>query len=249
MNNLSISLDINANAALKDLKNKIKENYPEAADVNYVVDYLDPSIAGEYTVAYYLIPPVDNYEENVIRVNPSCTDLYSTLAHEGYPGHLYQTTYSLAHNYHPIANTLSYIGYTEGWAVYVEMDSFNMMDLDLSDDEITLLQMDTYLTHYLVCYADIMVHYDGASQEDIADFMYQYGLNGNYIYELVLQEAGTYLPYGMGYLQMSALQQKTEKALGKKYNAKEFHEVVLNAGDCSFDYLEQQVNDYIKSKK
>ena len=100
-----------------------------------------------------------------------------------------------------------------------------------------------------MCYADIMVHYDGATQEDVADYMYQYGLDGDYIYEVVLQEPATYIPYGVGYLQMSALQQKTEKALKEKYDAKEFHEVILNAGDCSFDYLEKQVDAYIKSKK
>ena len=246
---LSFSLDLNANESLEDLKEKIQKNYPASANVNYMVDYLDPSIAGEYIVAYYLIPPVDNYKDNVIRVNPSCTDLYSTLAHEGYPGHLYQNTYALEHNYHPIANILNYIGYSEGWAVYVEMDSYNMMDVNLSKDAITLAQMDTYLSHYLVCLADIMVHYEGASVEDVEDYMYQYGMNGAYIYEIVLQEAGTYLPYGMGYLQMSTLQKKTEKALKEKYDAKEFHEVILNAGDCSFDYLEKQVDAYIKSKK
>ena len=243
------SIELDAEEILVELQEKIKENYPEAADVDYIVDYLDPSIAGEYVLAYYLIPPVDNYRNNVIRVNPSCTDLYNTLAHEGYPGHLYQTTYALEHNYHPIANTLSYIGYTEGWAVYVEMDSYNMMDETLSDEAITLLQMDTYLTHYLVCYADILVHYDGVSQDELADLMYAYGLDGEYIYEIVLQEAGTYLPYGMGYLQMSALQEKTEKALKNKYSAKEFHEVVLGAGSCSFEYLEQLVDEYIKDKK
>ena len=94
-----------------------------------------------------------------------------------------------------------------------------------------------------------MVHYEGATVDEVEDYMYQYGMDGAYIYEVVLQEAGTYLPYGMGYLQMSALQQKVEKALGKKYQAKEFHEAVLNAGDCSFDYLEQQVDAYIKMKK
>ena len=241
--------DMEAEEILEELQEKIKENYPEAADVSYIVDYLDPSIAGDYILAYYLIPPVDNYQENVIRVNPRCDDLYGTLAHEGYPGHLYQTTYALEHNYHPIANLLNYIGYTEGWAVYVEMDSYNMMDSTLSDDAITLLQMDTYLMHYLVCYADILVHYDGATREDIEDLMYAYGLDGGYVYEIVLQEAGTYLPYGMGYLQMSSLQEKVEKALKNKYNAKEFHEVVLNAGDCSYEYLEQLVNQYIKDKK
>ena len=243
------TVEMDADEALIDLKDKIKEDYPEAADVNYVVDYLDPSIAGEYIVAYYLIPPVDNYKENVIRVNPSCTDLYTTLAHEGYPGHLYQTTYSLQHNYHPIANTLSYIGYTEGWAVYVEMDAYRLMDIGMSEEAVKLAQINAYLTHYLVCYADIMVHYDGATQEDVADYMYQYGLDGDYIYEVVLQEPATYIPYGVGYLQMSALQQKTEKALKSKYDAKEFHEVILNAGDCSFTYLEKQVDQYIQSKK
>ena len=47
--------------------------------------------------AFYMIPALDDTEENVIYVNQAQMGnkltLYTTLAHEGYPGHLYQTVY------------------------------------------------------------------------------------------------------------------------------------------------------------
>lgn len=236
-----------ANEILKYLHDKIQENYPTPADVTYHVDYLDPTVVSDNVVAYYLIPPVDQYEKNVIRVNPNVQDLFGTLAHEGYPGHLYQNTYFLSQNFHPIENVMNYIGYTEGWAVYVEMDAYHMGNIT-NEDVAKLLQINTFLSHYLVSYVDIMVNYDGASLDEVQEYLEPFGIDGSFIYELVLQDPAMYLPYGFGHLQMARLREKAETKLKDKFVAKEFHEVVLNTGICSFEYLEQQVDAYIKSK-
>ncbi|MDD6467355.1 MAG: DUF885 domain-containing protein [Erysipelotrichaceae bacterium] len=237
-----------ANEILNHLQQQIKENYPEITNVTYTVDYLDPTVVSDAIAAYYLIPPVDRKQENVIRVNPVVTDLFNTLAHEGYPGHLYQTNYFMNHNFHPINNVMNYIGYAEGWAVYVEMDSYNMGDVT-NESLIELLQINSYLSYWLVCLVDIMVNYNGATLEEVNDYLTPFGMDGEYIYELVLQDPGLYLPYGFGYLKMSELRERAESKLKDQFVAKEFHEVILNTGPCSYEYLSDRVDEYIKSKK
>ena len=97
-------------------------------------EYLSP--------AFYMIPPIDNSGENVIYINPGHISddltLFTTLAHEGYPGHLYQTVYYSATKHPPIRDLLSFGGYTEGWATYCEMLSYYYSPL--SHDMATLLQ-------------------------------------------------------------------------------------------------------------
>ena len=56
--------------------------------------------------------------------------LFTTLAHEGYPGHLYQTTYYANTNPDPLRNLLNFSGYVEGWATYAEMCSYYLSSLE-----------------------------------------------------------------------------------------------------------------------
>ncbi len=57
-------------------------------------------------------------------------DLYTTLAHEGYPGHLYQTILSGSTTLGSVRNLLNFGGYIEGWATYVEMYAYGLSDTD-----------------------------------------------------------------------------------------------------------------------
>lgn len=78
--------------------------FPVLDKVYYDVQYLDPSVANDSIVAYYLSPPVDDMRDNVIKINgdnvSDVLDLYTTLAHEGFPGHLYQTNYYIQQHHH-----------------------------------------------------------------------------------------------------------------------------------------------------
>ena len=79
--------------------------------------------------AFYMTPPMDANDSHTIYINPdtekNTLDLYATLAHEGFPGHLYQTVYSqtaLSRRNAPLLQHLLYYGgFTEGWAVYAEL--------------------------------------------------------------------------------------------------------------------------------
>ena len=94
---------------------------------------VDPSLEAYCAPAFYLTTPIDDTDTNVIYINqknsPKGLELYTTLAHEGYPGHLYQTVYNnknfTASEEDPVRQLLWYGGYLEGWALYVEFQAYD----------------------------------------------------------------------------------------------------------------------------
>lgn len=77
-------------------KDKIAADFPQGPDVSYDIKYITEALQDSVSPAMYFLPQLDNLNINSIYINPKDTrssQLYPTLAHEGYPGHLYQTTY------------------------------------------------------------------------------------------------------------------------------------------------------------
>ena len=119
---------------LKDLREKIAQDFPAAPAVSCEVKYVHDSLKDYLSPAFYLTPAIDSYKDNVIYINPagnySGLELYTTLAHEGYPGHLYQSVTFQAANPDPLRCILDTGGYIEGWATYVEMYSYSLWPRD-----------------------------------------------------------------------------------------------------------------------
>ena len=70
---------------------------PGDTEPSCTVKRVSPSLEEYSSPAFYLTPPIDVITENSIYINENDPltglDLYTTLAHEGYPGQLYQTVY------------------------------------------------------------------------------------------------------------------------------------------------------------
>ena len=148
-------------AILNDLKRKMAEDFPEIADVTYEVKYVEKALEDYLSPAFYLTAPLDNRNQNVIYINPKIgyrgLDLYSTLAHEGYPGHLYQTIFSNDSGIRPVRSLTNFGGYVEGWATYVEMQSFSYGCSDTIIAEIYRLNRSLNLG--ISSFLDILIHY------------------------------------------------------------------------------------------
>ncbi len=234
---------------LNDLKNKISGAFPEIPPVNTSIKYV-PSAMEEYlSPAFYMIPAIDNTSENVIYINQGQTreglNLYTTLAHEGYPGHLYQTVYFSSKNTDPIRSILDFGGYVEGWATYAEMMSYYMAPL--SKDEATLLQKNSSVILALYALADMGIHYDGWSLTDTAAFFKMYGITDvnaiKSIYELIIGDPGNYLKYYLGYLKFFQLKKEIAGQLQSDFSQKEFHRAVLDVGPAPFDIVYSNVRE------
>ena len=232
---------------LDDLRSKITDTFPKIPDVDFQIKYVPESMQDYLSPAFYMIPAIDNLTENVIYINNGQTasglNLYTTLAHEGYPGHLYQTVYFSASEPDPIRSILDFGGYVEGWATYAEMMSYYLAPLPKT--EASLLQKNNSVILGLYALADMGIHYDGWSVTDTVRFFSDYGINDpnavQSVYKLIIGSPANYLKYYIGYLKFYELKKEMADALGNQFSQKEFHRAVLDVGPAPFKIVYDEV--------
>lgn len=234
-----------AGLILSKLQDGIKETFPEAPDTALEVKYVPEEMEDHLSPAFYMIPAIDNTEENVIYINRAHMNddltLFTTLAHEGYPGHLYQTVYYESTDPDPVRSVMDFGGYVEGWATYAEMGSYYLTPL--SKEQAVLLQKNSSIILGLYALADMGIHYEGWSRMDTVAFFSNYGITDTetieQIYELIIGSPGNYLKYYIGYVEFLELKKDWAEEKGTEFSQKEFHEAVLEVGPAPFDIVEK----------
>ncbi len=234
-----------AELILSKLQDGIKEAFPEAPDTALEIKYVPEEMEEHLSPAFYMIPAIDNTEENVIYINRAHMNddltLFTTLAHEGYPGHLYQTVYYENTDPDPIRSVMDFGGYVEGWATYAEMGSYYLTPL--SKEQAVLLQKNSSIILGLYALADMGIHYEGWSRMDTVAFFSNYGITDaetiERIYELIIGSPGNYLKYYIGYVEFLELKKDWAEEKGTGFSQKEFHEAVLEVGPAPFDIVEK----------
>lgn len=232
---------------LDALKAKLDGLFPSPPSSDTQIKYVQKSMEEYLSPAFYMIPAIDDTENNVIYINrghmQDDLSLFTTLAHEGYPGHLYQTTYYASTNPDPIRNLLSFGGYTEGWATYSEMLSYYFAPLP--KEQATLTQRNASVILGLYALADIGIHYDGWSLLDTVTFFRDYGIRDTdavkEIYSLIITDPGNYLKYYIGYAEFLALKKEAAGKWGDGFSQERFHKAVLETGPAPFDILREYV--------
>ncbi len=243
----------NPNDILADLKTDIKKDFPAAVPVKCEIKYVPASLEDYLSPAMYLVPPIDSYRNNNIYINgnnkKTLSMIYTTVAHEGYPGHLYQCVYFRNQKPAPIRNILNFIGYDEGWATYVEMYSYHLAGID--ENLADFLETNNMVILCMYARADIGIHYQGWTKDEVVEYIKQYigdeKIAGS-IYETLLEEPVIYLPYAIGYLEIMELRKKAELELGNQFVAKDFHEFLLNIGPAQFNIIEEHMDLWIKNR-
>ena len=234
-----------AELILSKLQDGIKEAFPEAPDTALEIKYVPEEMEEHLSPAFYMIPAIDNTEENVIYINRAHMNddltLFTTLAHEGYPGHLYQTVYYENTDPDPIRSVMDFGGYVEGWATYAEMGSYYLTPL--SKEQAVLLQKNSSIILGFYALADMGIHYEGWSRMDTVAFFSNYGITDaetiERIYELIIGSPGNYLKYYIGYVEFLELKKDWAEEKGTGFSQKEFHEAVLEVGPAPFDIVEK----------
>jgi uncharacterized protein (DUF885 family) len=217
-----------AEEMLSYLEGAIAGEYPEMdeTDISCTIKYVDASLEPYSAPAFYMVPPVDNASQNTIYINAMDTSeglsLFTTLAHEGYPGHLYQTVYSQKHmeqaGITPLRSLLYYGGFTEGWAVYAELDSY---DYAIALASVThpeaaayyqACRLDRQIQLGFYSLLDVAIHYDGMSLDEVKKL---FASLGSYdedsvcsVYEYIAEEPANYLKYYLGYLEILELKKQ-----------------------------------------
>lgn len=172
--------------------------------------------------------------------------------HEAIPGHHYQISLTQENQNLPdFRKTLWYSAYGEGWALYTESLG---KELGLYTDPYQyfgMLSMEMHRAIRLV--VDTGMHAKGWSREKAI----QYSLDNeaepeaSIISEIerYMANPGQALAYKIGQLKIRELRAKATKALGSKFDIKNFHNQVLETGCIPLALLETKINLWISNTK
>lgn len=238
------------------LKEAIEKDYPTLDNVNCTIKYVDESLEDHLSPAFYLTPALDHFTENNIYINKGeqndLSSIFTTLAHEGYPGHLYQCVYFNEQNPDPIRSIFNFGGYSEGWATYVELNSYYLAGFE--ENVASLLSENMAATLAMYARIDIGVNYEGWLKEDVFNYLSKrFEINdediANQIFTSMVEEPANYLQYTIGYLEILELKNKASKELGKNFVLKDFHEFFLKTGPAPFDIINDRLDIWLKSQK
>ena len=252
-NTLDSSLTLSTDM-LAILEQRITDNFPAVSAVNYEVKSVHPSLENYLSPAFYLTPPIDDLENHTIYINNASDydtlSLFTTLAHEGYPGHLYQSLYESSCDPDPVRSLFYFGGYTEGWATYAERCSYSYAGLEPNLAQI--LAANNMISLGIYAQADIGIHYDGWSLEQTAVFLENYGIQSREtaenIYAAILEAPSNYLKYYLGYVEIEELKEQAQTALDESFTLKEFHEFILSTGPAPFPVLEKHMEAWIQKQ-
>lgn len=255
-NNEVEPLNLDGKEMLEYLRNNTNTRYKKV-DVDYTVSEL--STLGSSTAGYYVTAPLDDLNQNVIRLNPNFTSVgtgisnYEILAHEGFPGHLYQNYYFMNTNPHNFRSTQTFIGYTEGYADLAAFDALELLDYPDSEMFKCAMVESTILNaHVVYSIIDMAVNYMGYDLDATKDLMDQMGLDSDYaeeLYEYVISMPAIYCRYGVGFVTFYNLREKAKEELGDKFDYVSFSDTILKNGPLPFNILEGAVNEYIDENK
>jgi len=205
------------------------------------------------TIAYYRPPATDGSRPGRYYINTSAPETrprYEAEAlayHESVPGHHLQI--AIAQELQGIPEFRKNSGVTafvEGWGLYSERlaDEMQLYSTDL--DRIGILSFDSWRACRLV--VDTGLHAMGWTREQAIRFMLENtALAENNIVNEVdryITWPGQALAYKTGQLEMMKLRQAAEKRLGKGFDVKRFHDVLLGEGAVPLPVLRQMLGGY-----
>lgn len=250
-NNEAKSYYENPQSILEALSLLMRTDYPALSTTpDYEIKNVSDSLATSSSPAFYMIPPIDNTRGETIYINPLFTNnengnLFTTLAHEGFPGHLYQTVYFNNTNPNPIRQILNYPGFVEGWATYVELNSYQYMEYPSSMESLCkLYQGDTIISLAISSRIDLGVNYENWTLSDVKKFFEDNGFNSYYannLYTYVVESPANYLSYFIGCLEIQELKNEYQLMHKDTFSEKEFHKKLLETGPCDFDTLKKYI--------
>lgn len=248
-----------AAAMLTELEKLAAEEFPELPKCRFTLKDVPEALELSLSPAFYLKSPIDDVTENVIYINRNPRypeeSLFPTIAHEGYPGHLYQNVYFNTHCSSNLRQILSFPGYSEGWAAYVERLSYTM-DNGLSPELGELLAANSMATLGLHAYLDLAVNYLGWERDDVRDYLTHYysdtemvEASADSLFQVMVENPANYLSYFVGALEIQNMRAAAEAELGARFDAKAFHTFLLDIGNAPFDVIQAYFSSWVMEQK
>lgn len=212
-------------------------------EISCEIKYVPDSLSTYLSPAMYLVPPIDDFCNNTVYINPiyNSSQFFPTIAHETYPGHLYQHVYFNLLSPHPLRNVLSVTGWEEGWATYAEACSYYLCGLETYVAD--YLVASHYILHALYSLSDIGIHYYDWDVTATIAFWEDYGIDAAVSRDLFSTIAASpclYLPYGVGCAELLELKELYFEAFTAAA-LKDFHTFILETGPVPFESIKKRI--------
>lgn len=208
--------------------------------------------------AFYQRPAPDGsrpgtYYANLYKMaDMPLTEVEALFYHEGVPGHHLQLAIQTELKDVPAFRQFGGVtAYSEGWGLYSEKLA---KDMGLYTDparDFGRLQLELHRAIRLV--VDSGLHHKRWTREQAIKYVEDNSADapGGIVkaIERYIIYPGQATAYMVGRLKISELRSKAQKALGKKFDIRGFHDTVLKSGPVPLDVLEEQVDAWIASRK
>lgn len=239
-----------ANQYLDSLYAMTESGFGYEKKKNFSVEYIESALSPYFSSAFFLLPPVDDFSSPTIYINPDTKftgfDLFTTLAHEGYPGHLAQT---LTQKDNLFTRIFSCLGYCEGWATYCELYSYpaaiRALDICTEDEAENIsyiLKLYREVTLCVYALLDYNIHYNYWTVDDAASLLKDYGISDEesicQIYNYIVNEPANYMTYYVGYMNVVNLK---EEFIAKGGTEEGFHKAFLECGEAPFEIVKTRL--------
>jgi uncharacterized protein (DUF885 family) len=220
----------------------------------FEIQLTDPAIAASTPAQYYA--PTDAGRPGIFAMpvsNPrlvSNVGLGALLAHEGMPGHHFDSALKLELKGPEYRRRLWFNAFSEGWALYAESLGH---ELGLYQEPLELLgrySFELFRAGRLV--VDTGLHAKGWTRAQAIRFMVEEcaQTEGGASNEVLRYMAwpGQALGYKIGELTILELRAKAEKRLGARFDLRAFHDAVLEEGHLPMSMLRQRMEAWIDAQ-
>ncbi len=236
------------------LRETVKDDFPDIPEHDYFMMEVPEELSENMSPAAYLGYHLDNYNDNMILVNRSSVsaEFGTVCAHEGYPGHMFQSLYTRAATDHPYMYLFDSIGYAEGWATYVQYYSYNYFAEPGKGRDVVI--MEDLLNSMAFLRMDYGVNYEGWTKEDCnAYFKDVSGMslpssNLDKIYDIISLEPTYGVKYGMGFILTNGIIQDMKEKYPDATD-KEIHTAYLDALTGTFEQIRANTDRELSEKK
>ena len=259
-------------ATYNNLRAQIAQQLPKyftkLPESQYVIEPVPEDIAPNFPGAYYRAPSKDGSRPGTFMINtylPETRNNYECVClslHEAEPGHHLQSSLTMESTslvefrrfmedrkyYEPPARFAMNTAYSEGWALYAEYLGEEMGLYTDPYDMFGRLSHEMLRACRLV--VDTGMHALGWSRDDAIQFMLNNTAASKHDIEAEIDRyitwPGQACGYKIGEIKIKEMRSKAERALGKKFKLKAFHNLIASMGGVPISMLERKIDLFIQ---
>ncbi len=247
-----------ATAIIDTMRGKLDLLFRTKPRANIIVKAVEPFREQSAGGAFYEDPSEDGKRPGTYYINlynmadQPIYQMESLAYHEGIPGHHMQI--AIAQELQGIPKFRKHggnVAYVEGWALYSEFIPKEFGFYQDAYSDFGRLANEVFRAARLV--VDVGIHYKKWSRQKALDYFLKNTPNpeGDSRKEI---DRYTVWPsqatgYKIGMLKILELRERAKKALGEKFDLREFHDVILTNGPLPLNLLSENVNSWIAKKK